>query len=247
MHTLSIRVGCAGWSIPSQHAWLFPAEGSHLARYAAVFPAVEIDSSFYRLHREGTYRRWAATVPPDFRFAVKVPREITHRQRLAPGAPLEEFLQGPAALGDRLGPLLVQLPPKLAFDANVAGAFFTTLRARFDGDVVCEPRHASWFSAQADGMLKNLRIARVAADPAPVPEAAVPGGWRGLSYYRLHGSPERYRSAYSEDFLAQLVTRLRDDFAQGPVWCMFDNTAAGAAIGNALWVLTGLRLPPGRL
>lgn len=246
MHSSPIHLGCAGWSIPSQHARHFPPEGSHLARYAARFPAVEIDSSFYRPHREATYRRWADSVPPGFRFAVKLPREITHRRQLQPGELLAEFLKGPAALGGKLGALLVQLPPRLALDRSVAEAFFTDLRRHFPGAVVCDPRHASWFSPEAEDLLETFHIARAAADPALMPAAAEPGGWRGLSYYRLHGSPVMYRSAYPEDFLARLEARLGEERAQRPVWCIFDNTAAGAAIPNALWVLEALQPPSGQ-
>src|SRR5690349_20087775 len=120
-----VYVGCAGWSIPKEHAGLFPAAGSHLERYAARFAAVEINSSFYRPHRPGTYARWAATVPEGFRFAVKMPREITHRRRLVGAVELlDRFLDEARALGDKLGPLLVQLPPKLTFAGDVARAFF---------------------------------------------------------------------------------------------------------------------------
>lgn len=240
MFSHPLRLGCAGWSIPSQEARHFPAEGSHLARYAAVFPVVEIDSSFYRLHRESTYRRWADTVPSGFRFAVKLWREITHRQQLRAVEQLGEFLEGPLAQGDRLGALLVQLPPKLALDRGVAEVFFGDLRRRFEAAVVCEPRHPSWFSAEGEALLRSFRVARAAVDPAPVAEAVEPGGWRGLSYHRLHGSPVMYRSAYSEDFLGKLTARMREELAERPVWCIFDNTAAGAAIPNALWVSEAL-------
>src|SRR6187455_1643415 len=105
-----IYVGVAGWPIPKPHAGLFPETGSHLQRYAARFNAVEINSSFYRPHRPATYARWAASVPPDFRFAVKVPREITHRRRLVEVDDLLERFPGEAThLGEKLGPLLVQL------------------------------------------------------------------------------------------------------------------------------------------
>lgn len=161
-----IYVGVAGWSIPKEHAARFPVEGSHLERYAQVFNAVEINSSFYRPHRPQTYARWAASVPDGFRFAVKVPREITHRRRLA-GADelLERFLGEAGALGEKLGPLLVQLPPRLAFSASTAQSFFAALRKRFRGGVVYEPRHASWLTHEAEQMLSGFRVARVAADP----------------------------------------------------------------------------------
>lgn len=214
--------------------------GTHLARYAAVFPAVEINSSFYRLHREATYRAWARSVPSSFQFSVKIPREITHEGRLNPTPRLEEFLKGPAALGGHLGPLLVQLPPKFVLEPAAAQAFFATLRTQFNGAVVCEPRHPSWFSPEGELLLAEFEIARVAVDPAPVPDAVEPGGWRGISYFRLHGSPEKYRSSYSEAYLMQLVTRLVQERSGRAVWAIFDNTASGAAIANGVWVLQRL-------
>src|SRR4051794_8840359 len=112
-----IRVGVAGWSIAKEHAGRFDPEGSHLARYAGRLPAVEINSSFYRPHRPSTYARWATETPDDFAFSVKVPREITHKRRLVESDDLlARFLDETAALGTKRGPLLVQLPPSLAFD-----------------------------------------------------------------------------------------------------------------------------------
>ena len=237
-----IRLGCAGWNVPKEHAARFPDTGSHLERYAHRFPAVEINSSFYRPHRPATYTRWAASVPAGFRFAVKVPREITHFGRLAdPEEPLDRFLAECGALGEALGPLLVQLPPSLAFEDASVAPFFAALRERFTGDVVCEPRHPSWFRPEAEQVLFQHRVARVAADPAVVPSAAQPGGWDGLAYYRLHGSPRVYYSAYPEPYLAALADRLREAGHSAPVWCIFDNTAQGAATGDALTVIGRLR------
>ncbi len=232
-------VGCAGWSLPRDAQPHFPTEGTHLARYAARFPAVEINSSFYRPHRPATYARWAASVPPGFRFSVKVPRAITHERRLADAGPaLDAFLAGPAALGPALGCLLVQLPPSLAFDAATADAFFAELRARHAGPVAAEPRHAGWFTPAADALLAGWRVARVAADPARVPAAAEPGGWPGNAYYRLHGSPRTYYSAYDAAFLDALAPRLAA--APAGAWCIFDNTALGAATADALGLLARL-------
>ncbi len=238
-----VRVGTAAWSIPKLHAQAFPEEGSHLERYGAVLNAVEINSSFYRPHQRSTYERWAGTVPDAFRFAVKVPKAITHERRLADtDALLDRFLSEVSGLGERLGPLLVQLPPKLSFQPGVSDAFLHGLRDRFAGDVVCEPRHASWFTPDVDALMRELRVARVAADPAPAPGAGDPGGWRGLSYYRLHGSPRIYYSPYGEEALSTITARLLDDGAQGRnVWCIFDNTAAFAATSDALTVQTALR------
>ena len=222
----NVRVGCAGWSLQKQHGDRFPGEGTHLKRYAARFPAVEINSSFYKPHRSATYARWAASVPQDFRFSVKVPNVATHERRLEDvDEVLEGFLAEATQLGDRLGPLLVQLPPSLSFSADIADGFFASLRDGFDGDVALEPRHASWFEPEADRLVTRYRVARVAADPAVVPAAAVPGGWNGLVYFRLHGSPRVYYSAYADDYLASLAKTLTRSARTAEVWCIFDNTA----------------------
>jgi uncharacterized protein YecE (DUF72 family) len=232
----AFRIGCAGWTIPRQHASSFPKTGSHLERYAARLNAVEIDSSFYRAHRRATYERWVATAPGHFAFAVKAPKEITHRLRLVDtAAALEEFLVEVGGLKEKLGPLLFQLPPSLTFDAKTVESFLALLRERFAGSVVCEPRSSDWFTTRANDLLKAFRIGRAAVDPAVANAAAQPGGWSGVTYFRLHGSPRMYYSEYG----AEQLDRFADQLARAgadchPVWCIFDNTAAGAATANAL-------------
>jgi uncharacterized protein YecE (DUF72 family) len=230
------RIGTAGWNVPSLYLDQVPSGGSHLERYARCLNAVEINSSFYRPHRRSTYQRWAQSTPDDFRFAVKVPKTITHDSGLADcGALLDRFLGEATGLGGKLGVLLVQLPPKSTFKKRIADNFFRDLHARIDVDVVLEPRHASWFAQDIDDWLMERNIARAAADPAPVEGAGEPGGRKGLSYYRRHGSPRIYYSDYGAAALASLKQRLVDDRARDTsVWCIFDNTAAGAALGNAL-------------
>jgi uncharacterized protein YecE (DUF72 family) len=238
-----VWIGCAGWTVPAQHASLFPPSGSHLERYAQRFTAVEIDSSFYRPHRQSTYRRWAATVPDGFAFSVKAPKTITHELRLAdPGQALDMFLAQATGLEAKLGPLLFQLPPRLAFDASLVRSFFGALRARFEGSVVCEPRHPDWFTEEADELLNEFQIARAAADPAVVDAAGNPGGWGGLTYFRLHGSPRVYYSEYGPDHLERFARQLvRAANHHPPTWCIFDNTASGAATVNAFALQARLR------
>ncbi len=118
-----------------------------MQRYSSRFPAVEINSSFYRPHRPATYAKWADSVAGDFRFSVKVPKQITHERRLIDCKGLvDEFLGQCSQLGGKLGCLLIQLPPSLAFEAAVAGAFFKALRDRYQGYAVLEPRHPSWLA-----------------------------------------------------------------------------------------------------
>ncbi|TPI13629.1 DUF72 domain-containing protein [Mesorhizobium sp. B4-1-3] len=231
-------VGTAGWSIPAVYKPSFPAAGSQLERYAARLPVVEINSSFNKPHRRETYERWARSVPDRFRFSAKLPRAVTHEHRLEDCDDLlDVFLGQVAGLGAKLSLLLVQLPPSLRFEPEAAKNFFTMLRAKSDRRLVCEPRHPSWFEPEAETLLNRFHIGRVAAHPAPVPAAAMPGGWRELAYFRFHGAPRVYYSDYEADQLRDIGERLAEISASAAeVWCIFDNTARGHALGNALSV-----------
>ena len=238
---MTIVIGTAGWSIASRDAAPFPSEGSALERYATRFDGVEINSSFYRPHRRSTWERWAASVPDGFRFSVKAPRTMTHERKLADCADLiTAHLDEVSALGPKLAVHLVQLPPSLAFDEQFADRFFGLLRAATAAHIACEPRHASWFEAEADTMLDRHQVARVAADPARVPQAAFPGGWPGFAYFRLHGSPVIYRSSYDDPALEGYASSLLSAAVHGDAWCIFDNTLGGAT-SNALDLMEKLR------
>jgi uncharacterized protein YecE (DUF72 family) len=204
-----IFVGSAGWNIPRVHKARFPADGSQLQRFSARLNAAEINTSFYRPHAVATYERWAAAVPRDFRFSVKIPKLITHERGLARARePLERFLEESSGLGDRRGPLLLQLPPKFAFEPRRVGRFLELLRQRHEGPVVCEPRHATWTTESATRMLVKFRVARVAADPPRAAGLEEPGGWDGIIYYRWHGSPRPYFSPYTMEQLSGLAVKL---------------------------------------
>lgn len=231
-----VLIGTAGWSLPRAEQPHFPRTGSHLERYAARFSAVEINSAFHRSHKPVIWARWRDAVPASFRFSVKVPKAITHTARLAGTRELvAAFLDEVSLLEAKLGCLLVQLPPSLAFDARVARSFFKNLRGRTAIPIACEPRHESWFAADGDALLREFNVARVAADPARVPAASAPGGARHFGYFRLHGSPKVYFSAYTDAFISHLTERLLEEAATDrTVWCIFDNTTLGAATRNAL-------------
>ncbi len=235
-------LGTAGWTIRREHAPRFSADGTHLSRYASLFNAVEINSCFHRPHRFITYERWAASVPENFRFAVKLWKLITHKAKLIGAVPaLERFLNETTGLGSKLGPILVQLPPKLAYDEAVATDFFKELRNRFSGDVVLEPRHETWFTDDVEAMLIEHKVARVGADPARVPAAALPGGYDRIVYLRLHGSPRTYYSAYPAEWLESVSRAIAEKTALGiSTWCIFDNTTLGAATTDALTVKSHL-------
>lgn len=206
---MSRFVGTAGWAIPRRWSALAPAEGKGLSRYSRVLNAAEINSSLYRPHARDTYARWAAGVPENFRFSVKVPKAITHEAKLLdPGPALQQFLDQADGLGPKLGVLLVQLPGRFGFDARVAEACFLKLRKMHTGMVVCEPRNPTWFSSEANAVLDTHGIGRVAADPPRGTTPVAPGGWDGIAYFRLHGSPRIYSSAYDQPFLWAIARRV---------------------------------------
>ncbi|MEO6518893.1 MAG: DUF72 domain-containing protein [Pseudoxanthomonas sp.] len=235
MHRRPVKVGCAGWSIPSAHTHLFGPGDSMLARYATRFPVVEINSSFYRPHQIKTYQRWAAAVPRAFQFSVKLPQTISHGLRLrGTGMLLDQFLPHAEGLGPKLAGFLLQLPPSLVLDARVAAAFFRSFRRRSDAALVCEPRHPSWFTARAEDLFERHQVSRIAADPARVPAAATPGAKTAWPYWRWHGAPRMYYSAYSSQAL-QVLARQVQTYRMNPraPWLILDNTAHGFAVANA--------------
>jgi uncharacterized protein YecE (DUF72 family) len=238
-------IGCAGWGIHKDVAGRFPPEGSQLERYAAVFPAVEINSCFYRPHQPQTYARWAASVPPGFRFSVKLPRTITHDARLQNADELlDRFAREAGELGPKLGCVLVQLPPSGVFVEAVVRDFLPRLRARFACMLALEARHPSWFTDAATTVLADAGVTRVQADP-PAGQSGPHVPTTAAGYLRLHGSPKIYYSNYPPETLREVERDLAERTAGGAdCWCIFDNTAAFAAVPNALEVLDGVGQAP---
>ena len=244
------RIGTAGWSIPRDAAGSFPGQGSQLNRYARVLGCTEINTTFSRTHRESTFSRWADETPSNFRFSAKLPKAMTHESRLKVSrADVNAFIASLAGLGERLAVLLVQLPPSLDLETRTARTFFRALHAAFNGAVMCEPRHPSWFTKAAQRLLREEQVGRVAADPARPVGADVPGGWLGEAgdgrgatvYYRWHGSPRMYWSAYDDEWLLARTSEMARWPAGTDVWCIFDNTASGAAADDALRLQALLR------
>lgn len=235
-----VRVGTAGWTIPANVRERFSSDGSQLERYSRVVSVSEINSSFHRPHRRSTYERWASEVPSGFAFSVKIPKTISHEKRCADcEGELERFMDESAGLGTKRRLLLLQLPPSFAFEASRMKRFFALCRTIGAPRIVCEPRHASWFTTDAEALLRAQGVARVTADPARHVRSPDPGGWGGLRYFRMHGAPRMYYSEYDDTALSRLAARVRS--AEVETWCIFDNTALGAALGDALRLKSLLR------
>ncbi len=226
------HIGLAGWSLPSDLR-VRTAGRSALARYAELFNAVEVNSTHYKFHLSKTFARWAADVPAGFRFAVKMHRNITHLQRLTRVDEAVRFLGSLNTFGDKLGVVLLQLPPSLAFSIDTE-MFLRDLASEYDGSLAVEPRHPSWAEGAAEQLLRQLRMARVAADPPLITDRVLAAGDIALRYYRFHGNPQMYRSVYSEERLAELATIIATEgTVDGHTYVFFNNTMSGAAHTNA--------------
>jgi uncharacterized protein YecE (DUF72 family) len=239
---MRIRVGLAGWSNPPEKRFERNSEQTHLSYYAEHFSCVEINSSFYRPHQSATYARWRDETPALFRFSVKMPRSITHESRLKRcTSEVSRFYADISELRPKLAAVLVQLPPTLEFNGRTVRTFFNAVPRLRGTQVVCEPRHSSWFSSVADSALMEAGVSRVAADPARCPGAEAPGGLRRFAYFRWHGAPRLYYSKYSEAQLAKFAAAVTS-IKRIDAWCVFDNTARHAAWDDALQFLALLRL-----
>lgn len=230
-------IGTAGWCIPAQIKEHFPVEGSHLQRYSKIFNCVEINSTFYKTHKPESFAKWATCVPDYFRFSVKLSRYFTHDKKLMEvGIKLQEALYGYSQLQDKLGVLLVQLPPSLIFNQDNAENFLDHLRQYYTGIVVWEPRHRTWSSLNVLKLFEKYHIHRVIADPEPWPiKNELKSLTEKFRYFRLHGSPEIYKSSYSR----KTINNLKQDILISqekniPSWIIFDNTTFGFATENAL-------------
>ncbi len=233
----NLYIGTSGWSYRWQGV-LYPEDlksAERLSYYATRFNTTELNSSFYHFTMAKTIEKWLAETPPSFKFAAKMHQEVTHKRRLVDAEePVEKFMSRFLAMGERLGPVLVQLPGSLHFDFGVAADFFRMLRGKYPQPVFAlEARHKSWFTEQAQELLQDHNITWVITS----------GGKRfpGLEttttdtvYLRLHGDEKLYASAYTDEQLERYAYMVHDWLLDGKqVWVFFNNTILGNAVFNA--------------
>jgi len=260
-----IRIGTSGWVYPPWRGEFYPRGLAHrreLEYLSRQVNSVEINGSFYSLQRPSSYQSWRDQTPDDFVFAVKGGRFITHMKRLNDiDAPLANFFaSGVLALGAKLGPLLWQLPPTLAYDADLLAAFFdrlprtTTAAAelatrhdeRLDGRALTttdadrpvrhalEVRHASFTDPEFPGLLRAHGVGLVIADAA-ADWPYLEGVTADFAYVRLHGSTELYAGGYDAEALDGWAQRIRGWTAQGvDAYAYFDNDAKVKAPRDAM-------------
>lgn len=227
-------IGTSGWQYRDWKGVFYPPDVPQrrwLEHYADTFPTVEVNNAFYRLPEKSVFEAWRARTPAGFVVAVKVSRYLTHVKRLQdPTEPVHRYAERAAALGDRLGPSLLQLPPTLRADAD---ALDKTLREFPRGwRVAVEPRHPSWWTDEIRAVLERHNAALCWADRRGRPVTPL---WRtaDFGYLRLHEGRAKPWPHYGRTSLSTWAGRLRETFGTKATFVYFNNDPGGAAVQDA--------------
>lgn len=231
------HLGTSGWSYPWQNVF-YPPElrpPEYLAYYATRFDCTEINSSFYHYTMAKTIEKWLAETPASFRFAPKMNREITHERKFVDvEEAVDKFMSRFLIMGDRLGPVLIQIAASFRYNPAVAEAFFGMLRSKYPEPAFAfEARHTSWFTEEALDLLLEHNIAFVIASSGkrfPGLETTT----ADTVYLRLHGDEKLYDSNYSEESLEKYAFMIKDWLEDDKdVWVFFNNTMHAQAIEDS--------------
>lgn len=242
---MPLIVGTSGWQYRHWRGVLYPPDVPQrrwLEQYAASYPTVENDGTFYRLPARETFAGWRARTPPGFVMAIKASRYLTHVKRLKdPAEPVTRLMTAAAGLGERLGPVLVQLPPNLTADPGKLDACLAAFGPAADQaglaspvKVAVEPRHESWWTDGTRTVLAAHGAALCLADRLGDPVTPL---WRTADwgYLRLHEGTADPWPRYGRKALHRWIDRLTnlwpDDKAA--IYVYFNNDQCGAATADA--------------
>jgi len=233
--SLHYYIGTSGWHYDHWRYRFYPeklAKADWLEFYAGQFATVELNNSFYRLPSENAFATWYKLSPANFIFAVKVSRFITHIKRLRNSEePLDTFVTRAKGLGEKLGPLLYQLPPNMHRDDDRLESFLSILPQGMKH--VFEFRHQSWLEERVFGILHKYKVGLCVFDMPAITCPLV--ATADFAYVRFHGSAELYGSCYSDEELADWAKRLADLAADlKAIYIYFNNDIEAFAVRNAV-------------
>jgi uncharacterized protein YecE (DUF72 family) len=229
-----IRIGCSGWVYKHWRGVLYEeglAQTRWFERYATEFDTVEINNSFYRLPKPETFDKWRKQAPPGFCYAVKANRYLTQAKKLKDcEEPLERMMRAVEHLGDRLGPMLYQLPPSLRINLERLENFLRILPR--DVTSVFEFRNTDWYRPETYALLDRYGASLCIHDmPGAASERICVGS---IAYVRFHGGEGKYWGRYSDERLLSWTDWVVETAKSGQsVWCYFNNDIHGHAIDDA--------------
>lgn len=228
-----MRVGTSGWIYPHWRGAFYPRElagGRWFEHYSRTFDTVEINNTFYRLPDAGTFDAWREQAPAGFVYAVKASRFLTHMKKLKdPAEPLARLIERARRLGEHLGPVLYQLPPRWRADEARLKAFCRTLPPGLEH--VIEFRDPSWLGERILALLEEHAVSLCVHDLLPAHPRRITGR---IVYVRLHGHGARYAGSYPREQLRSWARWLTEDAADRPAYVYFDNDRDAHAVRNAL-------------
>jgi len=231
-------IGTSGWSYDHWIGKFYPEnlnKNKWLEFYTESFDSVELNASFYRLPRKKTFQNWKKRTPPEFIFAVKMSRYVTHVKRLLdPEESLQIFFDAVSSLEEKCSAVLIQLPPSLKFDLERVDKFLRELNTNYkEYRFTLECRNQSWFNDEVYNLFKKYGIALCISDTPCYPYAEEVTA--EFVYVRLHGHEQLYASNYSDQQLEEWANRIKHWNEKGmDVYVYFDNDANAYAVKNAL-------------
>jgi uncharacterized protein YecE (DUF72 family) len=238
-----LYIGTSGWNYKAWKDTFYKGvkQKEWLQHYATKFNAVEVNATFYRLLKESTVQGWDEKTPEGFSFAVKGSRYISHTKKLKPDPDsVGKQRDNLKPLGEKSRAVLWQAPGSLQKDLDVLQEFGKKLADWPGVEHVLEFRHESWFDQETAKVMHDLNLGNCISDSGKWPRWDQVTG--SVAYVRLHGAPETYVSAYSDEELQQWAEKIKNWINEGKtVHIYFDNTDQGAAADNAL-TLQGMLL-----
>jgi uncharacterized protein YecE (DUF72 family) len=229
-----VEIGTSGWQYRDwkRALYLGVPQRAWLERYAETFRTVEVNNAFYRLPERSTFAGWRQRTPDDFVVAVKASRYLTHIKRLVdPAEPVQRLMDRAAGLGDKLGPVLLQLPPSLRVDVALLDDCLAAFPRHVQ--VAVEPRHSSWWT---DEVAQTLAAHNATLCWADRRSRAITPLWRTADwgYLRMHEGAAADRPRYGERALRHWAERIAEAWPDGPSWVYFNNDPHAAAIRDAI-------------